>query len=213
LTHSAASSLAFEAGVKGCRSDPALSEVEGLTLPCIGFILFPNTLDGVMTMSIDFNADEIFQLGIQIETNGKQFYETVARNTMDLSVKGLFSELTKWESEHQQLFENLRKALPDSAKKETLFDPDGEQSLYLKTMAETHVFVKNRDVAGLASRCKTSAEALDLAIAFEKDSIVFFTTMKGIVPEHLGKDKIDLLINEEIKHISILTQKRKELGI
>jgi len=164
-------------------------------------------------MSNDFNADEIFQLGIQIETNGKQFYETVAKNTEDPSVKGLFSELSKWESQHQQLFENLRKALPDSAKKETLFDPDGEQSLYLKTMAESHVFVRNRDVAGLASRCKTSAEALDLAIAFEKDSIVFFTTMKGIVPEHLGKDKIDLLINEEIKHISILTQKRQELKI
>jgi rubrerythrin len=184
-----------------------------LTLLSIGIILSSNTLDGVMTMSIDFNADEIFQLGIQIEANGKQFYETIARNSLDPSVKGLFSELSKWESEHQQLFEKLRKALPDPAKKETLFDPDGEQSLYLKTMAESHVFIKNRDVSGLASRCRTSAEALDLAITFEKDSIVFFTTMKGIVPEHLGKDKIDLLINEEIKHISILTQKRQELEI
>jgi rubrerythrin len=164
-----------------------------------------------MTMTIDFNADEIFQLAIQIETNGRQFYELVAKNSLDPSAKQLFSELSKWESEHQQLFEKLRKALPDSAKKEILFDPDGEQSLYLKTMAESHVFVKNRDVAGLASGCRTSAEALDLAIAFEKDSIVFFTTMKGIVPGHLGKDEIDLLINEEIKHISILTQKKKEL--
>jgi len=162
-------------------------------------------------MSIDFNADEIFQLGIQIEANGKEFYETVAKNTADPSVKNLFSELSKWESEHQQLFENLRKALPDSAKRETLFDPDGEQSLYLRTMAESHVFVKIKDVSGLTSQCKTAAEALDLAIAFEKDSIGFFTTMKGIVPEHLGKDKIDPLINEEIKHISILTQKRREL--
>jgi len=164
-------------------------------------------------MSIDFNADEIFQLGIQIETNGKQFYETVAKNSLDPSLKRLFSELSKWESEHRQLFEKLRKALPDSARKETLFDPDGEQSLYLKLMAESHVFLKNRDIASLASGCKTSAEALDLAIAFEKDSIVFFTTIKGIVPGHLGKDEIDLLINEEIKHISILAQKKKELGI
>jgi rubrerythrin len=164
-------------------------------------------------MSIDFNADEIFQLGIQIETNGKQFYETVAKNTSDPSVKGLFSELSKWESEHQQLFENLRKALPDSAKRETLFDPQGEFSLYLQAMAESHVFIKNKDIYGLASNCKTPQEALDLAIIFEKDSVVFFTTMKGVVPEHLGKDKIDFLINEEIKHISILSQKRRELKI
>jgi len=164
-------------------------------------------------MSIDFNADEIFQLGIQIETNGKQFYETVAKNTEDPSVKGLFSELSKWESQHQQLFENLRKALPDSSNRGVLFDPQGEFSLYLQAMAESHVFIKNRDIHGLASKCKTPQEALDLAIIFEKDSVVLFTTMKRVVPEHLGKDKIDLLINEEIKHISILTQKRQELKI
>lgn len=54
-------------------------------------------------MSIDVNADEIFQLGIQIETNGKQFYETVARNSLDPPVKGLFSELAEWESERREL--------------------------------------------------------------------------------------------------------------
>jgi len=188
-------------------------EFRRLTPLAIGFILFCIRLHRVITMTIDFNADEIFQLGVQIETNGKQFYETIARNSLDPSVKGLFSELSKWESGHQQLFERLRKALPDSAKRETLFDPQGEQSLYLRTMAESHVFVKNKDITGLASKCKTPVEALDLAIAFEKDSIVFFTTMKGIVPEHLGKDKIDLLIHEEIKHISILTRKRQELEI
>jgi rubrerythrin len=164
-------------------------------------------------MSIDFNADEIFQLGTQIETNGKQFYETVARNSLDPSVKGLFSELSKWESEHQQLFENLRKALPDSAKREVLFDPQGEFSLYMQAMADSHVFIKNKDVHGLTSKCKTPQEALDLAIIFEKDSVVFFTTMKRVVPEHLGKDKMDLLINEEIKHISILAQEKRELKI
>jgi rubrerythrin len=135
----------------------------------------------------------------------------VAKNTSDPSVKGLFSELAKWESEHQGLFEQLRNALPDSAKREALFDPEGELSLYMRAMAESHVFIKNRDILGLTSNCKTPAEALDLAITFEKDSIVIFTTMKKVVPEHLGKDKINLLIDEEIKHISILTQKRREL--
>jgi rubrerythrin len=163
-----------------------------------------------MGMTIDFNADEIFQLGVQIETNGKNFYEKAAKNIHDPSVQKLFSELSKWESAHQDLFEKLRKSLPDAAKRETLFDPEGEQSLYLRTMAESHVFVKNRDVSGLVSRCKSPVDALDLAIAFEKDSIVFFTTMKGIVPEHLGKDKIDLLISEEIRHLFILTQKKRE---
>jgi len=82
----------------------------------------------------------------------------------------------------------------------------------MQALAESHVFIKNKDIHGMASKCKTPQEALDLAIIFEKDSVVFFTTMKRVVPEHLGKDKIDFLINEEIKHISILTQKKRELG-
>jgi rubrerythrin len=55
-------------------------------------------------MSFDFNADEVFQIGIQIETNGQRFYETIAKNTSDLSVQKLFLDLSKWEFQHIDLF-------------------------------------------------------------------------------------------------------------
>jgi len=162
-------------------------------------------------MSIDFNADEIFQIGIQIETNGQTFYETVARNTSDPSAKKLFLDLAKWESEHIELFKKLRQGLPDSAIRGDLFDPNQELHLYLKATADSHVFIRNKDIPQLASKCKTPIEALDLAVAFEKDSVVFYTTMKKLVPEHLGKGTIDTLIDEEVRHIFILIQKKKEL--
>jgi rubrerythrin len=162
-------------------------------------------------MSIYFNADEIFQMGIEIETNGKRFYETVAKNISDATVRNLFSDLSRWESEHIDLFDKLKQALPESAKRGDLFDPNQELLLYIKATAESHVFIKKKDIAGLASRCKTPGEALDLAITFEKDSIVFYTTMKKVVPEDIGKKQIDRLIDEEIRHISILAQKKREL--
>ncbi|MBM4325196.1 MAG: rubrerythrin, partial [Deltaproteobacteria bacterium] len=34
-------------------------------------------------MSIYFNADEIFQMGLQIEVNGKEFYEAIAKKSSD----------------------------------------------------------------------------------------------------------------------------------
>jgi len=46
-------------------------------------------------MSFNFNADEIFQIGVQIETNGQNFYETVAKNTSDPSAQKLFSDLAR----------------------------------------------------------------------------------------------------------------------
>ena len=162
-------------------------------------------------MSFNFNADEIFQMGAQIEANGQKFYEAVAKNTPDPSAKKIFLDLGRWESEHIELFRKLRQRLPASASQDDLFDPDQELHLYLKAAADSHVFIRNKDIPELAAKCETSIQALDLAVTFEKDSIVFYTTMKKLVPEHLGKSEIDTLINEEVSHILILTQKKKEL--
>ena len=164
-------------------------------------------------MSFNFNADEIFQMGVLIETNGQKFYEAVAKNASDPPAQKLFLDLSRWESQHIELFKKLKQRLPESAKREDLFDPNQELYLYLKATADSHVFIKNRDMPHLASTCKTPLEALDLAIAFEKYSVVFYTTMKKLVPEHLGKDEIDTLIDEEISHIFALTQKKKELEV
>ena len=50
-------------------------------------------------------------------------------------------------------------------------------------------------------------EILKEAVAAEKDSIAFYLGMKDLVPERLGKEKIDVIIKEEMNHIKILGQK------
>ena len=162
-------------------------------------------------MSFDFNADEIFQIGVQIEENGQRFYTMVAKNCSDPSAQQLFLDLASWESKHIDLFQTLRQRLPRSAKGGDFFDPNQELHLYVKAAADSHVFLKTKDISSLVSKCKTPIEALDLAVAFEKDSVVFYTTMKKLVPEHLGKNEIDTLIDEEISHLFTLTEKKKEL--
>lgn len=162
-------------------------------------------------MSFDFNADEVFQIGVQIEQNGQKFYNIAAKHCSDPSAQKLFLDLARWESKHVDVFERLRKRLPRSGKGGDFFDPNQELHLYLKAAADSHVFLKSKDIPDLVSKCKTPIEALDLAVAFEKDSVVFYTTMKKLVPEQLGRNEIDNLIDEEISHILTLTQKKKEL--
>lgn len=164
-------------------------------------------------MSFNFNANEIFEIGIQIESNGQKFYETIAKNTVDPSAQKIFLDLAKWESKHIELFKKWKERLPDSAKREDLFDPNQELNLYLKATADSHVFIKNKDIPELASKCKTPIDALQLAVTFEKDSVVFYTTMKKLVPDQLGKSEMDTLIDEEISHIFMLTQKKRELEL
>jgi rubrerythrin len=162
-------------------------------------------------MFTDFNANEVFQVGVEIERNGMTFYETAAAQTGDRSARELFDRLAKWECQHIQLFEDLRRRLPDSAKQETIFDPEGEVFSYIKTTAQNHVFVKNKDAALLAGQCKSPQEILDIALTFEKDSIAFYTAMRKAVPEALGRKEVDRLIDEEIQHVALLGEWKEKL--
>ena len=162
-------------------------------------------------MTFQFNAELIFEIGVQIEKNGKAFYLEAAKKASDDASKTLFTELAKWEDTHIAVFQQLQADLPDMAGDDTLFDPDNELVSYLQAAADSHVFDNSADIAYLVSQCQTTADVFDLALTFEKDSVVYYTTMKKVVPAHLGQEKIDLLIDEELKHISILNTKKKLL--
>ena len=161
---------------------------------------------------MNFNAREVFDIGTQIEVNGKAFYEAAAKKVADAAMKDFFLELAAWENTHITLFGGLRDALPKGAGNVPVFDPNDEAAMYLQATADSHVFVKNKDMVGLVAGCKGPIEILDLAMTFEKDSVVYYTTMKKVVAPNLGQDKVDRLIDEEIKHISMLSQRRAKIA-
>jgi len=160
---------------------------------------------------MNFNAREIFDIGVQIEVNGKAFYEAAAKKTAETAMREFFLELAAWENSHIKIFSELRDALPKGAGNTPVFDPNDEAALYLQATADSHVFVRNKDMVGLVAGCKGPGDIIDLAMTFEKDSVVFYTTMKKVVSKNLGQDKVDRLIDEEIKHISLLSQRRMKL--
>nr|MBC8391582.1 rubrerythrin [Deltaproteobacteria bacterium] len=85
-------------------------------------------------------------------------------------------------------------------KSTTVFDPEGESTLYLRALADTRVFFeKEIDVTSMEDILKS-------AITAEKDSIVFYLGMKDLVPDKFGKGRLDDIINEEMGHIRILSK-------
>lgn len=157
-------------------------------------------------MSIDFNADEVFEIAEQIERNGAIFYRKAAKNISDTNEKKLLLNLAEMEDEHEQTFKTMRSELSRDEKVMTTFDPDGESESYLRSLADTRVFYeKDIDLTSLK-------EILKSAITAEKDSIVFYVGMKDVVPAHLGKDKLDGIIKEEMSHIRLLSKKLIELS-
>jgi len=152
-------------------------------------------------MSYDFNADDIFEIAQQMERNGAAFYRDAAGSVDDSSVKEFLLEFAAMEDEHEKTFIELRKELTAAEKTPTVFDPNNESALYLKALADTRVFFKKEiDTSTIEGIFKS-------AITAEKDSIVFYLGMKGLVPGALGKDRMDAIIKEEMGHIKILSQK------
>lgn len=163
-------------------------------------------------MSIQFNAESIFELGVQIEKNGRTFYLEAAAKASDETVKTLFAELADWEQQHIAVFEELKAKLPGTMRDDNLFDPENEFYTYLEAAASSHIFIATEDIPQLADQCETPVEALNLALTFEKDSVVYYTTMKKMVADHLGREKIDALIDEELRHVAILNSRKKRLS-
>jgi rubrerythrin len=98
----------------------------------------------------------------------------------------------------------------------TAFDPDGQAALYLRAMVDGHVFDVRADPVELLTGKETVADILGMAMGMEKDSIVFYLGMKEMVPETLGKNRIDDIIKEEMGHLALLSNElaalREELS-
>lgn len=162
-------------------------------------------------MSVIFNADEVYEIGIEIEKNGREFYEKAAHKATDPGLKKFLLELAAWEAKHVSIFELLKSELPKKSKEETLFDPDNEKHLYMKAAADSHIFRKSLNIAAIVESCKNPKDIIRYALQFEKDSVVLYNTMITLVLPQLGKEKIEKLIDEEMKHISFLMERSEEM--
>ena len=141
-------------------------------------------------MAVVYNANEICTMGIQIEKNGKKFYITAADKTGDEDLRKFFTELANWEDNHISIFENLRNDFLKTENGESAIDPDNEMHLYLKAAADSHIFLKKIDIDELVARCNNPLDILDIALQFEKDSVVLYNTMINMVPKNLGKKQV-----------------------
>ncbi|ACL04048.1 ferritin-like domain-containing protein [Desulfatibacillum aliphaticivorans] len=152
-------------------------------------------------MAYEFSADEIFAMAEEIEKNGAKFYSDAAAKVDDADNKQFLEELAAMERNHEKVFAMLRADLAEELKNSSTFDPAGETGQYLKSLADMRVFFKKEmDFSSMKSILKD-------AIVAEKDSIVLYLGMKDLVDSKEGRAKIDLIIKEEMGHVTVLTNR------
>jgi rubrerythrin len=157
---------------------------------------------------ITFNADEIFEMAEQIERNGAKFYRKAAEPAGGES-RDLLLRLAAMEEDHERTFAAMRAELAPAETQSTTFDPDNEAALYLRAMADGKVFTA--DPSEALSGQEPMEDILQTAIGLEKDSIVFYESMKDAVPAAAGGGRLDGIIRQEIGHIVELTKQLEAL--
>ena len=153
-----------------------------------------------------FNAAEVFEIAEQIERNGQKFYRKAVQVVKNPEIKEFLESLAAMEDSHEVLFNQLKKEILDIPEND-FPDMDDQLSQYLHSFAEGKIFESSESPENKIDENSTLDEIFDIAIDFERNSVIYFTLIKEIVPEDLGKNKIDVLIKEEIKHIAVLNNR------
>jgi len=163
-------------------------------------------------MSTAFNADEVFEMAEEIERNGAKFYREAASNAVNSEVREMFLNMASMEDGHLRAFQAMRKSLTEQEKGETAFDPYNEASLYLQALADSKGFEGMKSPTQKLTGKESVQELLEIAIGAEKNSVLYYVGLKDLVPAEAGRDKIETIIREEVRHVADLRRRLTALS-
>ncbi len=155
-------------------------------------------------MSVTFNADEVFEMAEQIERNAARFYRDVAASASDQKMKNMFLRMASMEDSHLKTFREMRTVLSDREKGGTVFDPYDEATQYLQALADSKGFEGMRSPTERLTGQESPRELLEIAINAEKNSVLYYVGLKDLVPTEAGRDKVEAIIQEEVRHVADL---------
>ena len=145
-----------------------------------------------------FKVNELVSIAVEIEKRGEEFYLEMAQRATDKGVGETLRFLAGEEVKHQRVFSQLLSKL------EPLQVPAGsaepEYWDYVNDLIDSHFLLNDAARHRAFSSATTDREAIRLAMGFEKESILFFVTMKGLVAvEQAGP--VETCIEEEKTHL------------
>jgi len=154
-----------------------------------------------------FSGSEIVKIGIQIERNGRDFYNVLDGQSKDKKSKEIFRYLAKEEEKHIKVFEQILSSAENLEPAEAY---PGEYLNYMQALAGEYVFTQADKGAEAAKNIKSEKEAIEKGIGFEKDSIIFYEGMKKVVMGG-NVDLVGQLIAQEQLHLRKLMELKSVL--
>lgn len=152
-------------------------------------------------MSEQLTGDYVLQMAERIERNGAEFYGLAA--VRDLGpARAVFTALAAAEARHEQRFRDLRARLATAPAGP--LDPNGEVAAFVRGLLAGKFFDPTANPASFFTGSETFRNLLLTAIGLERESIVFYEGLKALVTEKEHRDVIDLILHEEVGHVTTL---------
>lgn len=149
-----------------------------------------------------FSVREVIEQAILTEKRGNEFYLTMAEKFQDQSeLKKLFELLAAHETRHGQTFSDLASRLEEEEPQDW-----EEITLYLEALVDSEFFLGKDKCLSSMEHVKTARDAIDFALCFERETLLYYYALKEGTKE---KDIMDRIIREEKSHIVWLSNLRK----
>lgn len=157
----------------------------------------------VKTVSL---GEELLQLAIEVEKKGQDFYTTAAKQVKENQVRDKFNYLAKQEKQHEGTFREMLKRLKGHRVVSGSFE---DQFQYVRDVAASSIFGSDGGKELTGAHPMTDVEAINLGLQFEKDTILFYSDMRGMLPRD-DQPVLDMITNEERKHLSELSAIKRQ---
>lgn len=159
-------------------------------------------------MATVFSGDEIIKLAVKTEVTGYEFYKTALNKASNDGLKKLFKYLADAELKHKAMYEGLKDIIREPA--QGVPSDWDELDLYVQAMVDSSFFIGGEKNINMATRAADDKSAVDFALGFEKDTLLFFYQILDVV-KPANKLIIEKIISEEKDHIRKLAEIKKSL--
>lgn len=149
-----------------------------------------------------FSIREVIEQAVQTEKRGYEFYSSMSEKFKENSeLKKLFTLLATHEAKHGKRFLDLIEKISDQ-------EPEnwGEVGQYINALVDSEFFLGKDTCLPSLEHVKTALEAIDFALCFERETLLYYYTLMESTKE---KDIVNEIIREEKSHIVWLSNLRK----
>lgn len=150
-----------------------------------------------------FVAAQALGMAVQVEENGAAFYDAAAQRAEDPDLREVFEELAGLEREHRKVFEEMAQGFEPAAEPST--SDVGDYASFLEVALDHAVFSGPDKALRLAEEADDREAALRAAMAFEKDTMLFYHDLREMVGEK-DREIISDVIREEKQHLRRLVE-------